>query len=593
MIKFIYKYNLLKYKYLVRKMENNKISLNVDVSMNIHNKNNKHTSISSKDLLEYNYIKPGKLVDKIDLNEKERQIFSIIKDVLKKHKKLTVCRVAGGWVRDKLLGRKNDDIDIALDDMSGEQMAKLINDELYPGEEKFGIVSQNCEKSKHLETATMKICDMFVDFVNLRSEKYTETSRVPVIEIGTPEEDARRRDITINTMFYNINTGSFEDFLGTGKEDLIKGHIQTPLDPSVTFADDPLRILRVVRFAVRFQFELDPAIEKACMQEEIKSALYQKISNERIAKELSLMLEGNKPQCALYLLHRYNLLDAVMKLPLGLDSLQSALTNELNKAMNLILLGGYMLEKFIAHSENSLSEINPQLFFNKYIFNADPGAQTNKQSKKLFFLSLMTLPFKDYTVKVGKENLKGSVVIIRDALKLPNDYVKEVSHLHEHLGLLVEYINNSNSNFDRLSSGRIIRKIKSNFVSKLSLISICYEYLKLDHNSELAIYECIDQSLMQSLVDKYQSWFSFLEEENLLHVDTLEPLIKGDKMVELFGVKGKNIAVLIENLIESQIVNVNLTRDDAIEFLKKKRDELGLLDDNEGRSGKKKQSGKK
>jgi tRNA nucleotidyltransferase/poly(A) polymerase len=206
---------------------------------------------------------PGKLNLEIDINDKEKQIFGLIKNVLTKYSKNTVCRVAGGWVRDKLLGKRNDDIDIALDDMSGEELAKLINDELYPGEEKFGLVSQNNEKSKHLETATMKIYNSFVDFVNLRSEKYSDISRVPVIEIGTPEEDARRRDITINSMFYNINTQKVEDFLESGLTDLENGRIRTPLNPEITFADDPLRILRVVRFAVRFQFKIDSTIPSA------------------------------------------------------------------------------------------------------------------------------------------------------------------------------------------------------------------------------------------------------------------------------------------------------------------------------------------
>ena len=212
------------------------------------------------------------------------------------------------------MGLESDDIDIALDDMKGEELAKMINSELYPGQDKYGIVEKNSEKSKHLETATMIISGTSVDFVNLRSEKYTETSRVPIVDIGTPQEDAMRRDITINSMFYNINEDRVEVFLGKGLEDLTYGYIRTPINPVDTFTDDPLRILRVIRFAVRFQFDMDPAIENSTIFPEIKAALYQKISNERIAKELSLMLDGNKPQCAIYMIYKYKILDAVMKL---------------------------------------------------------------------------------------------------------------------------------------------------------------------------------------------------------------------------------------------------------------------------------------
>jgi tRNA nucleotidyltransferase (CCA-adding enzyme) len=73
------------------------------------------------------------------------------------------------------------------------------------------VIKANCEKSKHLETATIRVHGIFIDLVNLRSEKYSDNSRVPTIEIGTPEEDAFRRDLTINSMFYNINKGEIED----------------------------------------------------------------------------------------------------------------------------------------------------------------------------------------------------------------------------------------------------------------------------------------------------------------------------------------------------------------------------------------------
>jgi len=99
-----------------------------------------------------------------------------------------------------------------MDDMFGEEFAKMLNEKLYPDKKKFGVIKSNSEKSKHLETATMKIHGMMIDLVNLRSEKYTDDSRVPTIDIGTPEEDAFRRDLTINSLFYNINKETVEDF---------------------------------------------------------------------------------------------------------------------------------------------------------------------------------------------------------------------------------------------------------------------------------------------------------------------------------------------------------------------------------------------
>jgi len=165
------------------------------------------------------------------------------------------------------MGLESDDIDIAMDDMYGEDFAKLINDHLNNegnlDKKRFGVIKANSDKSKHLETATIKVDGMFVDLVNLRSEKYTEDSRVPVIEIGTPEEDAYRRDLTINSLFYNINESKVEDLTNKGVQDLKDGVIRTPMEPFQTFIDDPLRILRAIRFSNRFNFKIVPEIVKA------------------------------------------------------------------------------------------------------------------------------------------------------------------------------------------------------------------------------------------------------------------------------------------------------------------------------------------
>ena len=99
------------------------------------------------------------------------------------------------------------------------------------------------EQSKHLETANVRVLGVFIDCVNLRSEAYTEDSRIPSITFGTPQEDALRRDFTINTLFYNVSTMQIEDFTGKGLTDLRDKIIRTPLPAYVTFKDDPLRVM--------------------------------------------------------------------------------------------------------------------------------------------------------------------------------------------------------------------------------------------------------------------------------------------------------------------------------------------------------------
>ncbi|OEU10534.1 PolyA_pol-domain-containing protein, partial [Fragilariopsis cylindrus CCMP1102] len=290
----------------------------------------------------------------INLSPEERELFRLIRKARDESGLSTTMRVAGGWVRDKLLatpeftrtygkvigdGKKNKkknnknsinsknastagsmqrfqqhepvDIDIALDDMLGREFAELLNECLSKMGEKthgVGVVLKNPEKSKHLETATMKVGTFWIDFVNLRAEEYTQDSRIPdLMRIGTPSEDAFRRDLTINSLFYNVNNGQVEDWTGRGFEDLRRCVVSTPLAPLTTLLDDPLRTLRSVRFAARLRFTMDDALVEAAMDDRVRKALAEKVSRERIGCEVDLMLRSPDPVGAMRLLINLNL----------------------------------------------------------------------------------------------------------------------------------------------------------------------------------------------------------------------------------------------------------------------------------------------
>lgn len=252
----------------------------------------------------------------------ENNLFTTIMDSIKfnPEKKETVARVAGGWVRDKLLGRASDDIDIALDNQSGEEFARTVNAYLKSLGKKTGhvaVIQANPDQSKHLETANVKVLNFVVDFVNLRSEEYATNSRIPEIRPGTPLEDAMRRDFTINALFYNLNDGVVEDLTGQGLNDLRDGLIRTPMDPMCTFQDDPLRVLRAIRFASRFNFTLHPEIVNAALHPSIQKAILEKVSRERVLKECDGMLRGSscRPFVAIALIHRLNMFDVIFQLP--------------------------------------------------------------------------------------------------------------------------------------------------------------------------------------------------------------------------------------------------------------------------------------
>lgn len=265
-------------------------------------------------------------VKSISLTPIENKIFDVLKGTIKEKAPNTTLRVAGGWVRDKLLGKNSMDIDIAINNMSGAAFASLVREYMLENNidvDDIGVIKANPDQSKHLETAVLKIYGISIDFVNLRKETYSD-SRIPDITPGTPEEDARRRDLTINSLFYNINDGEIEDFVG-GLEDLKKGIGRTPLDPIQTFIDDPLRILRAIRFAAKYNLDLNPGLIEAAKDEDVQWALKTKISPERVWKELAGqsepegykpgMLTGPDPHKAVKLLGEMGLRDLL----LGLD----------------------------------------------------------------------------------------------------------------------------------------------------------------------------------------------------------------------------------------------------------------------------------
>ena len=192
--------------------------------------------------LKLHCMAPPMQLHELQLKETEQELFSILRETNKHAGLNTTLRCAGGWVRDKLLGKDSVDIDIALDNLLGTQFAEHLGAYLESQGQKAGriaVVQANPEKSKHLETAKVKINELEVDLVNLRSETYVSDAahRIPEMTFGTPEQDALRRDFTFNSMFYNINTGSVEDFTGKGKRDLADGIVRTPLQPQETFMD--------------------------------------------------------------------------------------------------------------------------------------------------------------------------------------------------------------------------------------------------------------------------------------------------------------------------------------------------------------------
>jgi tRNA nucleotidyltransferase (CCA-adding enzyme) len=279
-------------------------------------------------------------------------------------------RFAGGWVRDKLLGLQSSDIDAALSTLSGKDFGQIFlafydkhgtkykeeADRLGIGNtelNKIVLVEEDASKSKHLAVAKMKLFGLEVDLVNLRTEVYASDSRTPVVEMGTAEEDALRRDATINALFYNIHTERVEDFTGRGLDDMKNKIMRTPLDPYQTFRDDPLRVLRLIRFASRLDFEIDAAVKLAMKSPSIHEALRLKISRERVRAEIMKALEGPGPAQALLYIHQLDLFSACFAHPTKPNLPPSPNLPRISRALGKILANDLLSNALQLRQDNS------------------------------------------------------------------------------------------------------------------------------------------------------------------------------------------------------------------------------------------------
>ena len=208
--------------------------------------------------------------------------------------------VVGGYVRDKILGRPHANPDVVVDGGDAlrlaERFAELAGAEPPITFERYG-------------TAQVNLPGHLVEFVTARAESYSSDSRKPDVRPATLEEDLRRRDFTVNTLLMDLD-GEVHDLLG-GRQDLDAHILRTPTDPLRTFADDPLRMLRAVRFASQLGFELAPELLPA--MREMKSRLAPPVvSAERTAAELRRMLASDRPRLALEVLEAGGLLEIIL-----------------------------------------------------------------------------------------------------------------------------------------------------------------------------------------------------------------------------------------------------------------------------------------
>ena len=249
------------------------------------------------------------------------------------------CYVVGGYVRDLFLERPSNDIDVVVVG-SGIQVASELKKML--GKKAHLSVFRN------FGTAQVKYQDTEVEFVGARKESYQHDSRKPIVEDGTLEDDQNRRDFTINALAVCLNKDRFGELVDPfdGVYDMEDGIIATPLDPDVTFSDDPLRMMRCVRFATQLNFQIEPETYEALSRNADRLKI---ISGERIADEMNKIMLSKHPSSGFYYLKDTGLLELIMPELCAMDKVETrngrAHKNNYDHTMEV-------LENVCKHSDN-------------------------------------------------------------------------------------------------------------------------------------------------------------------------------------------------------------------------------------------------
>jgi len=230
-------------------------------------------------------------------NQLSHPIFDVIRDAVQNERVFVI----GGFVRDLLLGRPCKDIDIVIEG-SGIELAEKIAEK---------VNATKVSVFKNFGTAMIKLKDGYeIEFVGARKESYDRNSRKPTVENGTIEDDQKRRDFRINALAISLNKATYGDLVDPfgGVTDLKNKLIKTPLEPEVTYSDDPLRMMRAIRFASQLGFNIHHTSLSAIRENKERISI---ISQERITSELNKIILSNVPSIGFKLLYNTGLLDII------------------------------------------------------------------------------------------------------------------------------------------------------------------------------------------------------------------------------------------------------------------------------------------
>jgi putative nucleotidyltransferase with HDIG domain len=461
----------------------------------------------------------------------ENKIFKIISQAAQELN--LECYVIGGFVRDILLDRNHKkDIDIVAVG-SGIELALKVS-ELLSNKPKVQIF-------KNYGTAMLRYKEMDIEFVGARKESYTHDSRNPLVENGTLKDDQERRDFTINAMAFSLNSDNFGDLVDpfNGVTDLENKLLKTPLDPDITYSDDPLRMMRAIRFATQLNFEIENESLSTIAKNKDRINI---ISGERIVDELNKILSSEKPSIGFLHLYQTGLLDIILP--------------ELTALNNVEEVEGHTHKNNFYHTLEVVDNICPNtddVWLRWAALLHDIGkAPTKKFNKK-----------QGWTFH-GHEFLGGKMAKkIFERLHMPLNqkmkFVQKMVMMSSRPIVIAEEI---------VTDSAVRRLVFDAGEDIENLMTLCEADITTKNSKKFQKYHNNFKIVRQKIVE--------VEEKDRVRV--FQPPISGEEIMELFGLKpGREIGVLKEAvkeaILEGEIPN---EYEAAKEFVLKRAEKMGL-----------------